>query len=128
MRHTNIFRTATRQSGTTIIPQSITKSISRTATRQSGHHPSPHHNLNTIWHLTQKTTYLTYHTILPFYIFSRHVKMNTQCICNDVARIIKCNWCGYELKARIRRICEKHPRIIHLVDIVVCPRCKCKFR
>ena len=58
--------------------------------------------------------------------------MNTElvksCICNDVARIIKCNWCGHELKARIRRICEKHPRVIHLMGIVVCPKCKCKFK
>ncbi|CAB4001468.1 Hypothetical predicted protein [Paramuricea clavata] len=47
-----------------------------------------------------------------------------ECTCRQDPKTIQCHWCGYSVVGRVRKICQMHPRIIHLMDMVVCPKCR----
>ncbi|XP_060592229.1 uncharacterized protein LOC132746955 [Ruditapes philippinarum] len=46
------------------------------------------------------------------------------CICNRQLQDILCRSCGYIFVGRQRRQCSMHPNEIHLMDSVVCPKCR----
>ena len=56
--------------------------------------------------------------------YNQNKKAVDNCCCEVLPRNIKCNWCAYQFFGRIRTKCQEHPRIIHLMDAVVCPRCR----
>lgn len=48
------------------------------------------------------------------------------CNCDRPASAVFCSKCGHIFTGHMRKICQRHPKVIHLMDKEECPRCKCK--
>ncbi|KAL1417109.1 hypothetical protein MTO96_027162 [Rhipicephalus appendiculatus] len=45
------------------------------------------------------------------------------CLCNRPLAFIFCGTCGSTYKGRVRKPCQEHPGLVHLMDMDQCPKC-----